>query len=68
MENDMKLTPNIRQKMRAYSIWALILSLALFLLPEFYFAYVGAELASPYLVGRLALFMGVFGIVGWFID
>lgn len=64
----MKLTPNIRQKMRAYSIWAMMLSLALFLLPEFYYAYAGTELASPYIVGRLALFMGVFGVVGWFVD
>jgi lysozyme len=64
----MKLVSNLRRKMRAYSIWAMMLSLALFLLPEFYFAYFETELASPYAVGRLALFMGVFGIVGWFID
>jgi lysozyme len=64
----MRLVPNIRQKMRAYSIWSLMLSLALFLTPEFYYAYAGTELASPYLVGRLALFAGLFGIVGWFVD
>jgi GH24 family phage-related lysozyme (muramidase) len=64
----MKFIPNIKKKMRAYSIWAMMLSMALFLLPEFYYAYAGTELASPYLVGRLAIFMGVFGIVGWFVD
>lgn len=64
----MRLVPNVRKNMRAYSIWALMLSLALFLLPEFFYAYVGTELASPYMIGRLALFMGVFGILGWFID
>lgn len=64
----MKFAHNLRQKMRSYSIWAMMLSLALFLLPEFYFSWFETELASPYAVGRLALFMGVFGIVGWFVD
>jgi lysozyme len=64
----MKLIPDIRRKMRSYSIWALMLSLALFLLPEAFYAYEGRHLANPYTVGKLALFFGVFGIVGWFID
>lgn len=64
----MKLVPNIRRKLRAYSIWALMLSLALFLLPEFYLAYTGELISDPYRVGQAALFMGVFGIVGWFVD
>jgi lysozyme len=64
----MKLIPDLRRKMRAYSIWALMLSLALFLLPEAFFGFAGRELASPYLIGKLALFFGVFGIVGWFVD
>lgn len=63
-----KLIPNVRKKMRAYSIWALMSSLALFLLPEFYLAYTGELISDPYRVGQAALFMGVFGIVGWFVD
>lgn len=64
----MKLIPDLRRKMRAYSIWAMMLSLALFLLPEAFYAYAGRDLANPYTIGKLALFFGVFGIVGWFID
>lgn len=64
----MRILPNLKKKMRAYSFWALLLSTTLFLLPEFFFAYVGRELASPYLVGMAALFLGVFGLVGWGVD
>ena len=64
----MKSLPNLKSKMRAYSFWALLISLALFLLPEFFFAYVGRELASPYLVGVAALFLGVFGLLGWGVE
>lgn len=64
----MKLIPNIRSKARAYSFWALLLSLVLFLTPEFYLAYFGDNIASPYLVGGAALFLGVFGLLGWSID
>jgi len=64
----MKIVPNIRSKMRAYSIWSMVLSLALFIAPEFYYAYAGTEIASPYLIGRAALFFGVFGVVGWAVD
>ena len=64
----MRLIPNIRKKLRAYSIWALMISLALFLLPEFYLAYTGELISDPYLVGGLPLWMGVFGILGWFVD
>jgi GH24 family phage-related lysozyme (muramidase) len=45
-----------------------MLSLALFLLPEFYLAYTGELISDPYRVGQAALFMGVFGIIGWFVD
>lgn len=64
----MRVLPNLKKKMRAYSFWALLLSITLFLLPEFFFAYVGRELASPYLVGLVALYLGVFGLVGWGVD
>lgn len=63
-----KFVPNIRQKLRAYSIWSIMLSFALFLLPETYFSYTGELVFDPYLVGQAALFAGVFGIIGWFVD
>ena len=64
----MKLIPNLRSKTRAYSFQALLSSLVLFLLPEFVLAYTGHHMTSPYVVGGLALFLGVFGLVGWGVD
>lgn len=63
----MKIIPNVRSKMRAYSICTLILIAAAFYGPEQYFAITG-EVIDPYYVGYAMLFLIVFGIIGWFID
>ncbi|MCF7725793.1 glycoside hydrolase family protein [Sulfitobacter sp. M22] len=63
----MKLIPNAKSKMRAYSICTLILIALVFYGPEQYFAITG-DVIDPYLVGNVMLFLIVFGIIGWFID
>lgn len=64
----MRIVDNVRGKLRAYSFGALALSLPVFLVPEIYYAFTGWELASPYTVGFVALFLYVFGLLGWFLD
>lgn len=64
----MKFIPNIRQKMRAYSFWALTLAFILKMAPEIWLAWVSYEVPYPYHIGAASLFLGVFGILGWLID
>lgn len=63
----MKIIPNVKAKMRAYSICTLLLIAVVFYGPEQYFAITG-EVIDPYHVGYVMLFLIVFGIIGWFID
>lgn len=64
----MKPVPYNNRRARAYSFWSIVISLILFLLPEFWYAYTGNDLANPYAVGWAAVFFGVFGAVGFWID
>lgn len=64
----MKLTDNLRGKVRAYSIGSIIVSGFVYLAQEFSWAYRGRELVDPYVLGAVSLFLLFFGAIGWALD
>jgi lysozyme len=66
----MKLIPNLRRKMRAYSFWALLLATITYLSAEAMAAFVDPYPSwyDPYVVGPLVVLFMLFGVIGWFVD
>lgn len=60
----MKLIPNWKAiALKSHSMWAIYLGIALLVVPELIFVFLGLDL-NPYILGRLALLAFAYGIVG----